>query len=125
MITVPFVVRTVQPVLMALDTDAEQAAACLGAPPRTIFRRIVLPVLLPAITAGAALAFARAMGEYASVLLISGGVNNARVSSIYMFGLIQGFDYTGAAATATMLLLVSLLVILGLDIIQRRMARRG
>lgn len=124
-VTVPFVVRTVQPVLMALDRDAEQAAACLGAPPRTIFRRIVLPLLLPAITAGAALAFARAMGEYASVLLISGGVNNSRVSSMYMFGLIQGFDYTGAAATATVLLAVSLLVIVGLDVIQRRMARRG
>jgi sulfate transport system permease protein len=124
-VTVPFVVRTVQPVLMALDLEAEQAAACLGAPPRTIFRRIVAPLLLPAITAGAALAFARAMGEYASVLLISGGVDHTRVSSMYMFGLIQGFDYTGAAATATVLLAVSLAVILGLDVIQRRVARRG
>lgn len=124
-VTLPFVVRTVQPVLMALDTEAEQAAACLGAPPRTIFRRIVLPLLLPAIASGAALAFARAMGEYGSVLLIGGGLPRTRVSSMYAYGLYQGFDYTGAAATATVLLAVSLVVIVSLDVLQRRVARRG
>lgn len=124
-VTLPFVVRTVQPVLIALDPDAEQAAACLGAPPRSIFRRIVLPLLLPAIASGAALAFARAMGEYGSVLLISGGLNRTRVSSMYAYGLIQGFDYAGAAATATVLLLVSLVVIVALDVVQRRVAQRG
>jgi sulfate transport system permease protein len=124
-VTLPFVVRTVQPVLMQIDTEAEQAAACLGAPPRTIFRRIVLPLLVPAIASGAVLAFARAMGEYGSVLLISGGLDSTRVSSMYAFGLYESFDYQGAAATATVLLVVSLVVIIGLDVVQRRVARRG
>jgi len=124
-VTLPFVVRTVEPVLLAVDREAEQAAACLGAPPRTIFRRIVLPVLLPAIVSGAVLAFARAMGEYGSVLLISGGVDDTKVASMYAYGLYQAYDYHGAAAIATILLLVSLLVILGLDVLQRRAARRG
>jgi sulfate transport system permease protein len=124
-VTLPFVVRSVQPVLQALDPESEQAAACLGAPPRTIFRRVVLPLLLPAIASGAALAFARAMGEYGSVLLIGGGLDRTKVSSMYAYGQIQAFDYTGAAATATVLLAVSLVVILGLDVLQRRVARRG
>jgi sulfate transport system permease protein len=124
-VTLPFVVRTVQPVLIALDREAEEAAASLGAGSLTSFRRIVLPVIVPAIASGTALAFARAMGEYGSVLLISGGVNRARVSSMYTFQLIQNFDYAGAAATATVLLVVSLLVIVGLDILQRWAARRG
>ena len=124
-VTLPFVVRTVQPVLIALDREAEEAAASLGAGSMTSFRRIVLPVILPAIASGTALAFARAMGEFGSVLLISGGVNRARVSSMYTYQLIQNFDYAGAAATATVLLVVSLAVIIGLDLLQRRAARRG
>ena len=124
-VTLPFVVRAVEPVLLALDTDAEQAAACLGASRFTTFRRIVLPLLLPAIASGAGLAFARAMGEYGSVLLISGGLNDTRVASMYAFQLIQNSDYQGAASIATVLLAVSLLVLLGLNLVQRRVARRG
>jgi sulfate transport system permease protein len=124
-VTLPFVVRSVQPVLMALDTEAEQAAACLGAGPWTIFRRIVLPLLLPAIASGAALAFARAMGEYGSVLLISGGLSRTRVSSMYAYQKIENFDFAAASATATVLLVVSLLVIVGLNLLQRWAARRG
>lgn len=124
-VTLPFVVRTVQPVLLALDRDAEQAAACLGAAPRTVFRRIVLPLLLPAIASGSALAFARAMGEFGSVLLISGGRARTQVSSMFAYQQIQNFNFPAAAATATVLLLVSLVVIIGLDVLQRRMARRG
>jgi sulfate transport system permease protein len=124
-VTLPFVVRTVQPVLIALDREAEEAAASLGAGSLTSFRRIVLPVIVPAIASGTALAFARAMGEFGSVLLISGGVNRARVSSMYTFQQIQNFDYAGAAATATVLLVVSLAVIVGLDLLQRWAARRG
>ncbi|WP_045876085.1 sulfate ABC transporter permease subunit CysT [Pseudofrankia sp. DC12] len=124
-VTLPFVVRSVQPVLMALDTEAEQAAACLGAGPLTIFRRIVLPLLLPAIASGAALAFARAMGEYGSVLLISGGLSRTRVSSMYAYQKIENFDFGAASATATVLLVVSLLVIVGLNLLQRWAARRG
>jgi sulfate transport system permease protein len=110
---------------MALDTEAEQAAACLGAGPWTIFRRIVLPLLLPAIASGAALAFARAMGEYGSVLLISGGLSRTRVSSMYAYQKIENFDFAAASATATVLLVVSLLVIVGLNLLQRWAARRG
>jgi sulfate transport system permease protein len=124
-VTLPFVVRTVQPVLMNLDVEAEEAAASLGASPLTTFRRIVLPVLVPAVVSGTALAFARAMGEYGSVLLVSGGLNRTRVSSMYIFQKIEDFDYAGAAATATVLLVVSLAVLLLLDAVQRRAARRG
>lgn len=124
-VTLPFVVRSVQPVLMALDTEAEQAAACLGASPWTTFRRVVLPLLLPAIASGAALAFARAMGEYGSVLLISGGLSRTRVSSMFAYQKIENFDFAAASATATVLLVVSLLVIIGLDLLQRAAARRG
>jgi sulfate transport system permease protein len=124
-VTLPFVVRTVQPVLMTMDTDAEQAAATLGAAPGTVFRRVVFPVLLPAIASGAALSFARAMGEYGSMLLISGGIQHATVSSMYIYNRIQNFDYAGASATATVLLAVSLAVIVALDVLQRRAARRA
>ncbi|MDT4908760.1 MAG: sulfate/thiosulfate transport system permease protein [Pseudonocardiales bacterium] len=124
-VTLPFVVRTVQPVLIALDLEAVEAAASLGAGSLTSFRRIVLPVIVPAIASGTALAFARAMGEFGSVLLISGGVNRARVSSMYTYQQIQNFDYAGAAATATVLLVVSLAVIVSLDLLQRWAARRG
>lgn len=124
-VTLPFSVRSVQPVLMALDRDAEDAAACLGARPATVFRRIVLPLLLPAIASGAGLAFARAMGEYGSVLLISGNLPGTQVASIYAYGRIQNYDYVGASAVSTVLLVVSLLVLLGLNLLQRRVSRRG
>lgn len=124
-VTLPFVVRSVQPVLLALDTEAEQAAACLGAKPHTVFRRIVLPGLLPAIASGSALAFARAIGEYGSVQLISGGLARTEVSSTYAAHEIANFDFPAAAATATVLLVVSMVVILGLDVVQRWAARRG
>ncbi len=124
-VTLPFVVRSVQPVLGALDLESELAARCLGAGPWTTFRRIVLPLLMPAIGSGAALAFARAMGEYGSMLLISGGRANTTVASVLIFQKYENFDYTGAAAIATVLLVVSLVVIVLLDVLQRKAARRG
>ncbi len=124
-VTLPFVVRSVQPVLIGMEIEAEQAAASLGASPGTVFRRIVLPVLLPAIASGTALAFARAMGEFGSVLLISAGTRRATVSSMFAYQQIQNYDYAGAAATATVLLAVSVVVIAVLDVVQRRVARRG
>lgn len=124
-VTLPFVARAVQPVLLELDREAEQAAACLGAGPVTTFRRIVLPQLLPAIASGAGLGFARAMGEYGSVLLISGGLNRTEVTSLYAYGRIQNYDYVGAAAVSTVLLAMSFAVLLGLDVVQRRAGRRG
>jgi sulfate transport system permease protein len=124
-VTLPFVARAVQPVLQELDTEAEQAAACLGAGAVTTFRRIVLPQLLPAIASGAGLGFARAMGEYGSVLLISGGLNRTEVTSLYAYGRIQNYDFVGAAAVSTVLLAVSFAVLLALDLLQRRARRRG
>jgi sulfate/thiosulfate transport system permease protein len=124
-VTLPFVVRTVQPVLLALEREAEEAAASLGAEPFTTFRRIILPALVPAIASGAALAFGRAMGEYGSVLLISGNLPNTSVASQYVFGQIENDQYVSAAAVATVLLLISVVVLAVLGEVQRRAARRG
>jgi sulfate/thiosulfate transport system permease protein len=125
-VTLPFVVRSVQPVLLALDRDVELAAASLGAGPITTFRRVVLPSILPAIAGGAALAFARAMGEYGSVVLISGGLQfRTEVSSMYVYSQIENDELTSAAASATALLAVSVVVIALLDVVQRWAARRG
>ena len=124
-VTLPFVVRAVEPVLLALDAEAEEAAASLGAGPFTAFRRIVLPAIVPAIASGAALAFGRAMGEYGSVLLISGGLPKASVASQYVFGQIEDDRYSQAAAVSTVLLLISIVVLAVLGEVQRRAMRRG
>jgi len=124
-VTLPFVVRTVQPVLLALDREAEEAAASLGAEPFTTFRRIILPAIAPAVASGAALAFGRAMGEYGSVLLISGNLPRTSVASQYVFGQIENDEYVSAAAVSTVLLLISVLVLAVLGEVQRRAARRG
>jgi sulfate transport system permease protein len=115
----------VQPVLLALEREAEEAAASLGAEPFTTFRRIILPALVPAIASGAALAFGRAMGEYGSVLLISGNLPNTSVASQYVFGQIENDQYVPAAAVSTVLLLISVVVLAVLGEVQRRAARRG
>ena len=124
-VTLPFVVRTVQPVLLALESDVEEAATSLGAGPLTTFRRIVLPSILPAISAGTALAFARAMGEYGSVVLISGQLARTETSPVFVYNQVQGGELADAAATATVLLVVSIVVLATLDAVQRRTARRG
>ena len=125
-VTLPFVVRTVQPVLMELDREMEQAAASLGASPVTIFRRIVLPNLFPAIAAGAALSFARSISEFGSTVLISGNLPfKTEVAAVHIFGQIQSDNVQGAAAESTVLLVVALLVLVGLDLFQRWAARRG
>jgi sulfate/thiosulfate transport system permease protein len=125
-VTLPFIVRTVQPVLAELDTDVEEAAASLGASQRTILRRIVLPSIVPAIAAGAALSFARAISEYGSLVLISGMLPyKTEVVSVRVLSFIEGGDRTSAAALATIMLAVALVVIVALDVLQRRMARRG
>jgi sulfate transport system permease protein len=125
-VTLPFVVRTVQPVLAELDRDAEEAAASLGASRFTIFRRIVLPALTPAIAAGAALSFARAVSEYGSLVLLSGNLPmKTEVTSVRILSSIENDNLPGAAAVATILLAISLAVIVAIDILQRRIARRG
>jgi sulfate transport system permease protein len=112
-VTLPFVVRTVQPVLMELDREMEEAAACLGARPTAIFRRIVFPNLLPAVLSGVALSFARAIGEFGSVVLISGNLPfDTEVASVYIFGQIENGNMSGAAAVSMVLLAVSFVVLL-------------
>lgn len=125
-VTLPFVVRTVQPVLLEMDVEMEQAAASLGAGRLTTFRRIVLPNLLPAISAGTALAFARAISEFGSTVLISGNLPfKTQVASVHIFGQIETDNTVGAAAVATVLLVVALFVLIGLDLLQRWAARHA
>jgi len=120
-VTLPFVVRSVQPVLLELDLDMEEAAASLGASPTMILRRIVLPTLLPAILTGAGLAFARAIGEYGSIVLISGNIPfKTEIASVAIFNQIENDDPAGAAALSVVLLVISLLVLAGMDLVRRR-----
>jgi len=124
-VTLPFVVRSVQPVLIEMDQDVEEAAASLGASGLTTFRRVILPTLAPAILAGSALSFARALGEFGSVILISANlINKTEVASYYMFKLIESDDTAGAASVATLLLVVAVVVLVLLDSLQRWAARR-
>jgi sulfate/thiosulfate transport system permease protein len=122
--TLPFVVRSVQPVLLELDREMEHAAASLGAKPVTAFRRIVLPNLLPAILSGGALAFAKALGEYGSVVLISGNVPfKTQVVPVLIRGRIESDDPAGAAAISILLLAIALLILIGISLLQRWGAR--
>jgi sulfate transport system permease protein len=117
-VTLPFVVRAVQPVLLELDRDMEEAAASLGAGPGTVFRRIVLPNLMPAIVAGVALAFARAVGEFGSVVLISGNLPfKTEVAPVFVFGQVESGNTSGAAAVSVVLLLISVCVLAGLRVV--------
>ncbi len=114
-VTLPFVVRAVQPVLLELDREMEEAAESLGAGRFATFRRIVFPNLLPAILSGVALAFARAVGEFGAVVLISGNVPfKTEVSSVYIAGQIESDNATGAAAVSVVLLVISLAVLLAI-----------
>ena len=110
-VTLPFVVRSVQPVLIELDKEVEEAAASLGASNGVIFRRVVLPALRPAILSGAALSFARAVGEIGSLVLIVGKV---QIASIVIFADIESDAPQAAAALSVVLLVISLLVLLGI-----------
>jgi len=123
-VTLPFVVRAVQPTLIELDRDMEEAAASLGASRFTIFRRIVLPNLRPAILAGAALAFARAIGEFGSLVLLTGNVPfKTQVASVYIFGRVQVSDYSGAAAVSVLLLAISVGVLFAINLFARWRSR--
>jgi len=125
-VTLPFMVRSVQPVLLELDRDMEEAAASLGASSPTVIRRIVLPNLLPAILTGGALAFARCMGEFGSVVLISGNIpNKTEVASVYIKGLIEGDRPSAAAAVSIVLLVFSLVLLTTFDVLRRRISRHS
>jgi sulfate transport system permease protein len=112
-VTLPFVVRSVQPVLIETDRSMEEAASSLGAGTFTVFRRVVLPNLMPAIFSGAALSFARALGEFGSVVLISGNLTfKTEVGSVYIFNQVEN-DNVRAAASVSVVLLACALVVLG------------
>lgn len=125
-VTLPFVVRSVQPVLEQVDRDSEEAARSLGASARVTFVRIILPALLPAIAAGAAMSFARAVSEYGSLVLISGNLAlRTEVTSVRILTYVENGDLASASVIATVLLIVALAVIVGLDVLQRKLVRRG
>lgn len=130
-VTLPFTVRTVQPVLINLDRDAEYAAHSLGAGPATTFRRVVLPTLLPAIVTGFGLAVARALGEYGSLVLISSNIPfKTEIASSLIYGKLQNADSPElatqqAAAIATVLLVAGIVLLAVLALIQRWTVRRG
>lgn len=125
-VTLPFVVRAVQPLLLELDREMEEAAASLGASGLTIFRRIIFPNLLPGIAAGVALAFARALGEYGSLVLISGEIAfKTEVSSVFIYHQVQSGNNSGAAAVSVVLLAVSLILLACVSLAQRWGSGRG
>jgi len=118
-IGLPFVVRTVQPVLEDADRELEEAAAVLGASRGQTFLRVLLPTLLPAALTGFTLAFARAVGEYGSVVFISGNMPlRTEISPLLIMTRLEQFDYAGATAIATVLLLVSFALLLAINRLQ-------
>jgi sulfate/thiosulfate transport system permease protein len=123
-VTLPFVVRAVQPVLLELDREMEQAAESLGASRTTVFRRIILPNLTPAVIAGAGLAFARAVGEFGSLVLITGNLpNQTEAASYFIFSRVESDDPVGAAAVSVVLLVVALVVLLFFGWLSKRALR--
>jgi sulfate transport system permease protein len=118
-VTLPFVVRTVQPVLQELDPELEEAARSLGASTWTTFRRIVFPNILPGILSGVALAFAKAVGEFGSLVIITGNIPfETEVSSVHIYGRIESGDSAGAAAVAVVLLAISFATLLSIGVIR-------
>lgn len=124
--TLPFVVRAVQPVLLTLEPDMEEAAHSLGASQLATFRRVLLPALTPAMLAGAGLAFARAVGEFGAVILISGNLPyRTEVAAVHVFNLVQSDDSGAAAAVSVVLLAMSLAVLVVIGVAQRRGTRHA
>jgi sulfate transport system permease protein len=120
-VTLPFSVRSVQPVIAELDRETEEAAASLGASPGAVLRRIVFPSIAPAMLAGAGLAFARAVGEFGSVILISGGIPfKTEVASAYIYSLYGSDALPAAAAVSTILVALALVLLLGMGWLRRR-----
>ncbi len=121
----PFVVRTVQPILEDLDTEIEEAAACLGAQRWQTFRHLILPILLPALLTGFALAFARAVGEYGSVIFIAGNLPYvSEITPLMIITKLEQYDYRGATAIAAVMLLVSFVLLLIINGLQAWTAKR-
>jgi sulfate transport system permease protein len=124
-VSLPFIVRTVQPVIEDLETEQEEAAALMGASPAQVFLRIQFPAILPALLTGFALAFARCLGEYGSIIFIAG--NKPMISEILpllIVAKLDQFDYQGATAIGTLMLMVSFLLLLAINLLQAWVRRR-
>ncbi|HEY9795763.1 MAG TPA: sulfate ABC transporter permease subunit CysT [Leptolyngbyaceae cyanobacterium] len=118
-ISLPFVVRTLQPVLQEMEKEIEEAAWCLGASQWQTFWRVVLPPLLPAILTGVALGFSRAVGEYGSVVIVSANIPfKDLIASVLIIQRLEQYDYSGATVIGTVLLLLSLLILLAINVLQ-------
>jgi sulfate/thiosulfate transport system permease protein len=117
-VTLPFVIRTVQPVLMELDVDMEDAARSLGAGQFTVFRRIVLPNILPGILSGAVLALARALGEIGSIVLVAGATLHTEVASVFIYNVIQDGEAPQASAVAIVLLAAAFVLLLAVGVLR-------
>ncbi|HDP98721.1 MAG TPA: sulfate ABC transporter permease subunit CysT [bacterium] len=118
-VTFPFVVRTVQPVLMEMDPDMEEAAKTLGASSPMTFLRVTVPTLLPAILTGAALSFSRAMGEFGSIAIVAGNIPfKTQVASVYIYGELESYNQQGALGLSVVLLFCSFFVLVFLNLLQ-------
>lgn len=119
-IGLPFVVRTVQPVLEELEQEIEEAASCLGATRRQTFCRVIFPIMLPAILTGFALAFARAVGEYGSIIFIAGNMPMvSEITPLLIITKLEQYDYAGATAIATVMLIASFVLLLSINLLQK------
>jgi sulfate transport system permease protein len=115
-VSFPFVVRAVQPVLHEMEKEMEEAAITLGASPFTVFRRIVLPTLMPAVLTGAALSFSRAIGEFGSIVIVSGNIPfKTQVASVYIYGELESYNTQGALGLSVVLLVCSFLILILLN----------
>jgi sulfate/thiosulfate transport system permease protein len=125
-IGLPFVVRSVQPVLETLPREIEEVAATLGADRWQTFRRVILPALTPALVAGVSLSFARAIGEYGSVVFISGNMpGRTEIAPLLIMSKLEQYDYAGATAIAVVMLLLSAVILISAGLLQRRAAKRA
>jgi sulfate transport system permease protein len=125
-IGLPFVVRTVQPVLEDAERELEEAAASLGASPWQTFTRVILPGVVPALLTGFALAFARATGEYGSVIFIAGNMPMiSEITPLFIITKLEQYDYTGATAIAVVMLLVSFVLLLAINLLQAWARKRA
>ena len=125
-IGLPFVVRTVQPVLEDVEPELEEAAASLGATRLQTFVRIIFPAIMPALLTGFALAFARAVGEYGSVIFIAGNIPlKTEITPLLIITKLEQYDYTGATALAVVMLVASFILLLAINVLQWWTSRRG
>ena len=123
-IGLPFIVRTVQPILEDLDPELEEAASSLGASRWQVFSRVIFPMLTPALLTGFALAFARALGEYGSVIFIAGNIPmKTQITPVVIMGELDMFDYAKATAIAVVMLVVSFVLLLAINVLQWRTNR--